>query len=302
MDARQMEFVVAIAEESSFTRAAKKCHIVQSALSHQIARLESELGVKLFERTSRSVQLSEAGQTLLPFARQVVNNMAEARSAIDALSGLTRGQLRIGMTQTAARRLNFISLAGSFHRRYPEVQLSTLTGPGCELLEAVVDNRLDLALAAVDTVPAPASILFHPVIEREPLVAIVSTSHPLAERKRVSLRELAAEGSFVEFLEKTALRNHVDAAFAAAEVKRNSGFEVGQIRDMVHYAANGLGVAIVPAVFSQSGASEESSIPSFRLLRLTNAGLSLRLGAYRKDTHSSTAMVAFLEMLDASVS
>ena len=135
MDVRQLEYVVAVAEEGSFTRAARRCHVAESALSHQVARLETELGTKLFERTSRSVRISEAGRTLLPHAVQVLRDMADARAALDGLAGIIRGRLRIGMTQTASRTLDLISLIGEVHRQHPEITLTTATGPGSELIQ-----------------------------------------------------------------------------------------------------------------------------------------------------------------------
>src|SRR5580700_8254669 len=123
MDTRQMEYIVAIAEEGSFTKAAARHHIAQSALSHQVARLEAELGVRIFERTSRSVRLSDAGQVLLPYARQILQDIANARAALDELAGVMRGILRLGMTQTAGRTLDVIAVIGKFHRRYPDIQL-----------------------------------------------------------------------------------------------------------------------------------------------------------------------------------
>lgn len=97
MDARQLEYVVAVAEELNFTRAAARCHVAQSALSHQIARLEREQGVTLFERTSRSVRLAPAGALLLPRARAVLAEIESARAELAELAGVVTGRLRIGM-------------------------------------------------------------------------------------------------------------------------------------------------------------------------------------------------------------
>ena len=294
---RQLEYVVAIAEEGSFTRAALRCHIVQSALSHQVARLESELGVKLFERTSRSVRLADAGLLLLPYARQVLGDMAEARNAIDALAGITRGRLRIGMTQTAGRALDLIALIGDFHRQFPEIELSTLSGPGGELIDAVRDGQLDVAVAALRPQGVPEGIVCQVAIETEPLVAVVPADHGLAARKRVSLQELAGAGPFVEFLTNTTLRDQVDAAFVAAGARRTSSFEVGQITDMVRYAASGLGTAIVPRVFTQPGNVLASRTGRFRVLRIAAPGLELRIGAFRRKDRAPAAVGAFLGLL-----
>jgi DNA-binding transcriptional LysR family regulator len=297
MDVRQLEYVVAIAEEGSFTRAAQRCHIVQSALSHQVARLESELGVKLFERTSRSVRLADAGLLLLPYARQVLGDMAEARNAIDALAGITRGRLRVGMTQTAGRALNLIALIGDFHRQYPEIELSTVSGPGGELIDAVRDGQLDVAVAALRSQGVPEGIIFQMAIEVEPLVAVVHAGHRLAARKRVNLEELAGAGPFVEFLANTTLRERVDAAFAAAGTHRDSSFEVGQITDMVRYAASGLGTAIVPRVFTEPEDDRADPDVGFRVLKIVAPGLELRIGAFRRKDRVPAAVRAFLALL-----
>src|ERR1700691_1921617 len=151
MDARQIEYIVAVDEEGSFTRAAARHHIAQSALSHQVARLEAELGVRIFERTSRSVRLSDAGEVLLPYARQILQDIANARAALDELAGVMRGSLCIGMTQTAGRTLALVALIGKFHRRYRDIELTTMTGPGGELIENVHKGTLDIALAALPT-------------------------------------------------------------------------------------------------------------------------------------------------------
>src|SRR6478609_4625878 len=103
MDARQLEYFVAVADELNFTRAAQRCHVVQSALSYQISRLERESGVLLFERTSRSVRLAPGGEVLLPRARSILAEAELARSELDELAGVLTGKLRIGMIGSAVQ-------------------------------------------------------------------------------------------------------------------------------------------------------------------------------------------------------
>jgi DNA-binding transcriptional LysR family regulator len=297
MDARQLEYVVSIVEEGSFTKAAARHHIAQSALSHQVARLEAELGVRIFDRTSRSVRLSDAGQVLLPYARQILQDLSNARAALAELAGVMRGSLRIGMTQTAGRTLDLVALIGKFHSRYPDIELTTITGPGGELIENVHRGRLDIALAALPTEEIPADLTFDPVGDPEPLVAVVPADHQLVTRKRVRLEELAKEGSFVEFRPGTALRDQVDAAFVAAGVRRSSSFEVGQIADMVQYAANGLGATIVPRAFTGKGSDHLDPVRPFHVLELTGSALSLTIGVFKKAGRDSASIGAFLAML-----
>jgi DNA-binding transcriptional LysR family regulator len=299
MDARQMEYIVAVDEEGSFTRAAARHHIAQSALSHQVARLEAELGIRIFDRTSRSVRLSDAGHVLLPHVRQILLDIANARAALDELAGVMRGSLRIGMTQTASRTLDLVAHIGMFHRRYPDIELTTMTGPGAELIENVRTGRLDVALAALPAAEIPEDVTFDPVGDPEPLVAVVPADHRLATRKRVRLEALAKEGSFVEFRPGTVLRQRVDAAFVAAGVRPTSSFEVGQIADMVHYAANGLGVAVVPRAFTAPRPDAPDALRPFRVIELTGPPLALTIGVFKKAVRDSASLGAFVAMLRA---
>src|SRR6476646_7781485 len=125
MDVRQLEYFVAVAEELSFTRAAARCHVVQSALSYQIARLERENGVTLFERTSRSVRLATAGELLLPRAREVLSELDSARAELAALAGVLTGRLRLGMISTASQAAPAVESAlVEFHGRHPAVEIT----------------------------------------------------------------------------------------------------------------------------------------------------------------------------------
>src|SRR5215831_6177672 len=102
MELQQLRYVVAVAEEGGFTRAAERCRVVQSALSHQIARLERELGARLFERTSRRVRLTPAGAAFLPAARQCLDAAERAAAEVAAAVGEIRGRLAVGLIPTVA--------------------------------------------------------------------------------------------------------------------------------------------------------------------------------------------------------
>jgi DNA-binding transcriptional LysR family regulator len=296
MDLRQLEYVIAIADTRSFTRAAERCHTAQSALSHQVARLESQLGMRLFERTSRSVTLTRAGETLLPFAIRILNEVAEAREQLDGLDGrgTVRGHLRLGMTQTAGRVFDVVGLLGEYNRRYPEVELTIVTGPGHELIAAVRAGELDIALAGTGPGMPPAGIDFRPLGHDEPLVAVVSDGHRLAGRKRVALRELAETDRFVEFRVNTGLRDHVDALFRAAGIDRAVAFEVGQITEMVHFAGSGLGTAIVPRIFT----TDDDAVRSARVLALSDANAAIGFGQFLQEGRNPAAVRAFAELVN----
>ncbi|GAA3230784.1 hypothetical protein GCM10020256_44770 [Streptomyces thermocoprophilus] len=127
MELQQMRYVVAVAETNSFTRAAQRCLVVQSALSHQIARLEQELGAKLFERTTRRVRLTPAGAAFLPAARQCLEAAERAVVEVAAAVGEVRGRLSVGLIPSVAA-VDIPRALRDYRQRYPQVRISLRVG------------------------------------------------------------------------------------------------------------------------------------------------------------------------------
>src|SRR6478609_4922414 len=123
MELQQMRYVIAVAEMNNFTRAAQRCLVVQSALSHQIARLEKELGARLFERTSRRVRLTAAGAAFLPAARQCLEAAERAAAEVAAAVGEVRGRLTVGLIPTVAA-VDLPAVLRDFHGRHPKARIS----------------------------------------------------------------------------------------------------------------------------------------------------------------------------------
>jgi DNA-binding transcriptional LysR family regulator len=280
MNERQLEYVVAIAETGSFTAAAERCHTAQSALSHQIARLERHLGVRLFDRTSRSVRLTEAGQALLPVARRILADMTDVRTELRSIDGLVRGPLRIGATQTAVRVLDLLQLLADYDKGYPDVELTVTIGPGYELAGGVRSGELDIAFGALDGPEPPLGTRFIPLGRIEPLVAVVAADHPLAERTSVRLHQLAGAGRFIDFRPHTTLWNKVESMSAAAGVERQVMCELGNIPSMVELASTGVAAAIVPRAFTERRPGQASAPAGIRVLPLAEPDSHLVLGSF----------------------
>jgi DNA-binding transcriptional LysR family regulator len=245
-DLRQLEYFVAVAEELSFTRAAVRCRVAQSALSHQVARLERRHGVVLLERTSRAVRLAPAGELLLPRARRILAEVEEAGQALAAFAGVVTGRLRLGVVGSTLRVVPAVEDAlAAFHRQYPGVQISVEDTGSSHMAEQVTTGALDLAFIGLFADQFPDD-LAHRVLAVEPLVAVVPRDHPLAGRARVGLRELADGADFVEMRAESGLRTQVDAAFARAGVERAVAFALDTSDAVVRYVGLGLGVAVVP--------------------------------------------------------
>ncbi|MFK4066465.1 LysR family transcriptional regulator [Streptomyces sp. NPDC029674] len=247
MDLQQMRYVLAVAETASFTRAAERCHVVQSALSHQVAKLEKELGARLFDRTSRRVRLTAAGEAFLPAARQALEAAERARAEVAAATGEIRGRLTVGSIPTVAA-VDLPAVLRDYRLRYPDVRITLRTGSSERLVEQVREGVLDAAFLGVPPGFRPQGVRDHELAHGEHVV-VVSPGHPLAAEKEVDLQRLVDE-VFVDFAEGSAARAQSDEAFAAAGLRREVAFEVSGVELMARMVRNGLGVALLPALFS----------------------------------------------------
>jgi DNA-binding transcriptional LysR family regulator len=241
MELRQLEYFVAVAEERHFTRAAARAHVVQSTLSSAVRALERELGSELLARSSRRVELTEAGRALLPAARRALAAAEEGRDAVAAVRGLLRGRLAIGVVQSLGL-VDLPALVTRFHQRHPAVTLRLRNDAVPELVRATVEGELDLAF--VDR-PLDDRLVRAVPLGVEPVVLAVAAGDPLAARTSVPLVELAGR-DFVEYRADSALRARVDASCAAVGLRRRMCCEVDTIADLVELVAGGLGVAFLP--------------------------------------------------------
>ncbi|MEV1169483.1 LysR family transcriptional regulator [Nonomuraea sp. NPDC049784] len=246
MELQQMRYVVAVAETANFTRAAERCRVVQSALSHQIARLERELGARLFDRTSRRVSLTPAGEAFLPAARQALDAAERARAEVAAASGELRGQLAIGTIPTVTA-VDLPSTLKSFHVRHPQVRITLRVGASDELAAQVRQGTLDIAFLGLPPSVQPKGVQGR-ALARGELVAVVAPGHPLADAADVDLHRLSNE-VFVDFPAGSAARAQSDEAFAAAGVSREVAFEVTNADLVARLVRLGLGIGMMPAAF-----------------------------------------------------
>ena len=246
MDLQQLRYVVAVAELGNFTRAAERCFVVQSALSHQVGRLEHELGARLFHRTSRQVRLTQAGEAFLPAARQCLDAADRARAEVAAATGEVRGRLSVGVIPTVAA-VDVPAVLHTFHERHPQVRVGLVMGASDELVSQVAEGVLDVAFLGLPADAAVTGVVDH-VLARDRLVAVVAPDHRLAGAKRVRLQRLAEE-VFVDFPAGTPGRAQSDQAFAAAGLRRDVAFEVTDAHLMARLIREGLGVGMLASTF-----------------------------------------------------
>jgi len=248
MEVRQLEQFVAVAEEHSFTRAARRVNIVQSGLSMAIRTLERELGGALFVRGPKRLTLTPAGRALLPAARRALVALRDAREVVVETERLLRGTLSIGSAPALPTVVDLPVILARFRNEYPNVGLRVRQGTAPEVMEAVRSGALDVGLIAW-TGAAPVGVTAMP-IARSTMVLVCATSHRLATRRRVAVTELRDE-SFVDFHRDWTIRRIADRILAAAGIERVPSIVVNDVPFLLGFVEHGLGVALVPRVVSR---------------------------------------------------
>lgn len=244
MELQQMRYAVALAEERSFTRAAERCFVVQSALSHQIKALERELGVQLVARTSRRVELTAAGEAFVAAAREALQ--AADRAVVDAAAadGQVRGTLTIGVIPTVTA-VDIPLVLANFYAAHPAVQVRLRSGGSEQFVSDLRAGHLDAAFLGLAESTPPHGVCVRE-LSRESLVAALPASHRLAHRKRLKLADLAAE-AFVDFPGGSTGRAQGDLAFRAAGLHRDVAFEAMTTDLIIGLIRRGLAVGMLSA-------------------------------------------------------
>ncbi|RKR85994.1 DNA-binding transcriptional LysR family regulator [Micromonospora pisi] len=292
VELRHLEYFVAVAAERSFTRAAGRLHVVQSAVSSAISALERELGAVLFERSAQRVSLTDAGEALLPRARATLDAAQSARDAVQEVGRELHGTVAVGCL-TAVGGIDFAGLLGEFHRVHPRVRLrlraATWDG-SAGLARSLVDGEIDVAFLGIGGRPFPQ--LRTRELVRIPQVLVVPADHRLAKQDSVTLAEVADE-PFIDYPLGYANRTANDQAFRAAGLERVIGMEVTDVGVAAEFATHGLGVTILPT----------HVVPQARrckALPVTDQSLewSLHL-ATAENRRISSATAALMEMVDS---
>jgi DNA-binding transcriptional LysR family regulator len=244
MDLRQMEVVLAVAEEGGFSAAARRLHVVQSAVSGTVRGLERELGARLFHRTTHRVALTPAGEAFLPAARATLRAAEQTRAAVEQVKGELSGEINVGVMQ--GLYVGLAAALGGFHRQHPAVVIRLRQAQADDIERALRAGGLDVAVVALDRIrrrglttrllSAEGMVLVTP-----PAVAGQEPEPPvtLAEVGRLPL---------VDFPPGWAIRQSVDRAFHSAGLaNRTSIFEVNDVLAATDLVRHGLGVCILPS-------------------------------------------------------
>jgi DNA-binding transcriptional LysR family regulator len=243
MELRHLQYFVVVAGELSFTRAATRLDVAQSAVSAGIKTLEQDLGALLLDRNSKRVHLTNAGAMLLPLARATLEAAQAARDVVTGIHGGLLGRVRIGV-MTSMGLIQLPALLGEFHRLHPDVVVQATSSGSNALIEALTSRKLDLALVSLPGSPPPGIDLVS--LGYSELHLVVPKDHWLAGRASTSITELAGL-DFIDSPLGYGNRSVVDRAFLEADTTRHVAVEIADIATGPDYVLEGLGIALVPS-------------------------------------------------------
>lgn len=288
MDINQLEVLVAVAQEKSFSRAAEVLNRTQPAISQAIRRLEQEIGEKLFDRSSKDGTLTSAGEVLLEYAKQMLNLRRTAQLAVKELRDLHQGKVSISANEHTVFYL--LPIIKEFRRRYPLIKVEVGRGVASRIPTEVMAREVELGIISFK--PNDDSVKSIPVSWDE-LALIVAPDHRFAKKTSVSIKELGIE-SFIAHNAPSPYREKVIQTFEKYRTQLNISIELPSLEAIKMLVKQGVGIALVPKLTAES----EIASGSLKALSVNEMKLERRLHIiYKKNSVLSHAANMFLEMV-----
>ncbi len=289
MEFGQLEIFLCVADEKSFSRAAEKMLRTQPALSIAIKRLEEELGEPLFDRSSRSGNLTEAGKILYSYAQRMINLRQEAGEAVGELRGMFRGRLKIGANESTSHYM-LPQLLLEYRQRHPHIRIEVHRSVSERIPHEVLERNLDFGFLSYDPLHASLQSI---EVSRDLLTLVVPPGHPLAGRPRVTVRELG-EYQFVAHHARTPARDRIFELFRQHRTPLNICVDLATLETIKDFVIRGVGIAILPRL------TVADEIDSGKLIEVPVTGMkiekTLRL-VYRRESGLSHAARSFLDLI-----
>lgn len=289
MEFREMKSFIAVADKRSFTKAAEQLYISQPSLSKAIKKLEEALQVELFDRSTRDLRLTDAGQIVYKQGKQVVDLLNDLPHLLKELTDIAAGEIKFGIPPLIGT-LFFPHIASTFSKQYPKVRLE-LIELGAKLIEQLVEERkIDLGLVVL---PVNETIFnIHPYFQDE-FVLCIHRKHPLAKRDSIALPELKDE-QFITFSENFTLHDFIIHACKEAGFNPFISYKSSQWDLILELVAANLGITLLPNILF-----EKQNNPSIKIIPLEKPGLQWNLGIVtKKGAYQSFALRKFLEVIE----
>ena len=287
MDINQLEVLAVAAREKSFSRAAEVLNRTQPAVSQSIRRLETEVGEKLFDRSSKDGTLTLAGEVLLDYAKQMLNLRQTAHTAIKEMRDLQHGKVSLSANEHTVFYL--LPVIQEFRKLHPLVKIEIQRGVASRIPKEVMAREVELGVISFN--PQDASVIAVPVFKDE-LVLIVSPEHSLANKTSVSVKELGDE-TFIAHNAASPYRQKVIETFEKYNTRLDIALELPSLEAIKRLVEKNVGVALVPKLTAQTeienGFLKALSVPEMKLERKLNI-------IYRRNSVLSHAAKVFLKL------
>jgi DNA-binding transcriptional LysR family regulator len=287
MDINQLEVLIAVAREKSFSRAADVLGRTQPAVSQAVRRLEQEIGEKLFDRSSKDGTLTAAGELLVDYARQMMNLRHAANTALREMRNLQSGKVTISANEHTVFYL--LPLIEEFRRRHPAIKIEVQRGVASRIPEQITAREVELGIISFK--PNDASLRSLSVLNDE-LVLVVAPGHRLAGKSSVSIKELADE-TFIAHNALSPYRKRVIETFDKYDTRLNIAVELPSLEAIKRLVETGAGIALVPKLTAKAeianGQLVGLSVKEMKLERKLNI-------IYRKNSVLSHASQEFLKI------
>ena len=269
MELRQLQYLLTVVEEQSFTKAAARLHVAQPWVSAQVRQLETELGQTLVDRSPSGARPTAVGSAVIPYARAALAAVAAVSDVVDELAGLLRGHVTVAtVPSVASPAVNLSRVLADFHRQHPDVEIALFEDNSDKIISALQDGLIDLGLVG-DTGPQPTGVETQ-IVADEPLFAAVSADHPLATQTTVGLAKLKDQ-PLISLPHGTGLRLRLEQACATAGFTPRIAFQASDPRTLAALAAQGLGIAII------TQAAADTYAPDVQAVKITRPELRARL-------------------------
>lgn len=287
MDINQLEVLVTVASERSFSRAAEVLNRTQPAISQAVRRLEQEVGEKLFDRSSKDGTLTFAGEVLLDYARQMLNLRYSAQAALVEMRNLHHGKVTISANEHTVFYL--LPVIEEFRRAHPMIKIEVQRGVASRIPKQITGREVELGV--ISFTPNDDSLRSLSVMNDE-LVLVVSPKHEFADRGSVSIKELG-NVTFVAHNAPSPYRQKVIETFEKHKTRLNITVELPSLEAIKRLVERGVGVALVPKLTAQA------EIAAGQLCSLTVKEMKLERKLniiYRRNSELSHAAKAFLKV------
>lgn len=288
MELRDLKAFMAVVEYGSFTKAASKSFISQPSLSKSIKKLENALHVELLNRSTRNIELTDAGSIVYKQGQKITRSIHDLHILLDDLSNIKTGTIKLGIPPLIGT-LFFPEIARKFHKQYPNVHLE-LVERGAKMIGTLVENGdVDMGIVVIPTDERKFSV--QSFVEDQFFV-FINESHPLAQQERILLQDLKNE-TFIIFTEEFTLHDYVIKSCKSVGFTPIVGYKSSQWDLIVELVSSNLGVTLLP----YSIAAKQTN-KNVKIIPLLNFDMPWRLGVItKKNTYQSFALKQLLHTI-----